>query len=49
MKTKEYKITFKTEHSIIVFAESPEEAEQKAVDSFDGFCDWETEIEEVEE
>jgi len=45
---KEYEVTFIGHHIINVDAETEEEAEQKAVDLFDGFDKWETEIEEVD-
>jgi len=47
--TKEYQVTFIAHHIINVEAENEEEAEQKAIDLFDGFVDFETEVEEVEE
>lgn len=50
MKTKEYQVTFIGHHIISVEAENEREAEQKAIDIFDG-CDtkWEIEVDEVKE
>lgn len=44
---KEYEVNFTGHHIINVDAENEEEAREKAIDLFDGFVDWETEVEEV--
>ena len=43
---KNYKVTFKTERNIYVEADDEVEAEEKAESLFDGFCDWEIEVNE---
>lgn len=44
---KEYQITFTAHHIINVEAENEREAEEKAINLFDGFADWETEVNEI--
>lgn len=46
---KEYEVTFTAHHIINVDAKTEEEAREKAEDLFDGFCDWEMDVEEVVE
>jgi hypothetical protein len=43
---KEYSVTFTGQYRINVKAENEREAEEKAVDLFDGFVDWTTEVKE---
>jgi len=45
---KEYSVTFIGHHIIDVEANNEKEAEEKAMDLFDGYVDWEMEVEEVE-
>ncbi len=48
-KLKEFEVTFIAHHVISVEAQDEDEAEQKAIDLFDGQVDFEREVEEVEE
>jgi hypothetical protein len=45
---KEYEVEFVAHHIINVEAETPEEAEVKAGELFNGFDKWEINVEEVE-
>lgn len=45
---KEYQVTFIGHHVINVMARSYEEADEIASNDFDGFCDWETEVDEID-
>jgi hypothetical protein len=46
---KKYNVTFTGTYLIGVEAKNEEEAREKAIDLFDGYVDWETEVEEEEE
>jgi len=47
-KLKEYEVTFTAHHIINVEATNEDEAEQKAIELFDGQVDFEREVEEIE-